>query len=59
MAHSRASFYASWLCPLQVTGAIVFANMGAAYGTAKSGVGISTMGVGKGGGKARELLRAW
>ena len=28
-----------------VTSAIVFANLGAAYGTAKSGVGISTMGV--------------
>merc|ERR1711950_71704 len=26
-------------------GAIVFANLGAAYGTAKSGVGISSMGV--------------
>merc|ERR1711979_180490 len=30
---------------LGVTAAIVFANVGAAYGTAKSGVGISTMGV--------------
>ena len=28
-----------------VTSAIVFANFGAAYGTAKSGVGISSMGV--------------
>lgn len=28
-----------------VASAIVFANMGAAYGTAKSGVGISSMGV--------------
>eukprot|EP00927_Polykrikos_kofoidii_P015333 TRINITY_DN167_c2_g1_i1.p1 TRINITY_DN167_c2_g1~~TRINITY_DN167_c2_g1_i1.p1 ORF type:complete len:168 (+),score=9.80 TRINITY_DN167_c2_g1_i1:64-567(+) len=28
-----------------VTSAIVFANVGAAYGTAKSGVGISSMGV--------------
>ncbi|CAE8620819.1 unnamed protein product [Polarella glacialis] len=28
-----------------VTSAIVFANMGAAYGTAKSGVGILSMGV--------------
>eukprot|EP00929_Paragymnodinium_shiwhaense_P024571 TRINITY_DN15075_c0_g1_i1.p2 TRINITY_DN15075_c0_g1~~TRINITY_DN15075_c0_g1_i1.p2 ORF type:complete len:172 (+),score=37.30 TRINITY_DN15075_c0_g1_i1:119-634(+) len=28
-----------------VTAAIVFANLGAAYGTAKSGVGISCMGV--------------
>merc|ERR1712226_425817 len=28
-----------------VTSAIVFANLGAAYGTSKSGVGISSMGV--------------
>lgn len=28
-----------------ITAAIVFANLGAAYGTAKSGVGISSMGV--------------
>eukprot|EP01084_Bolivina_argentea_P264912 448901_1 len=28
-----------------VASAIVFSNMGAAYGTAKSGVGISSMGV--------------
>eukprot|EP00397_Hematodinium_sp_SG-2012_P040727 GEMP01044681.1.p1 GENE.GEMP01044681.1~~GEMP01044681.1.p1 ORF type:complete len:196 (+),score=32.67 GEMP01044681.1:61-588(+) len=28
-----------------VTSAVVFANLGAAYGTAKSGVGISSMGV--------------
>merc|ERR1711879_484301 len=28
-----------------VTSSIVFANLGAAYGTAKSGVGISSMGV--------------
>ncbi|KAM3570109.1 hypothetical protein VYU27_007807, partial [Nannochloropsis oceanica] len=28
-----------------VTAAIVFANLGSAYGTAKSGVGISSMGV--------------
>merc|ERR1712160_122647 len=28
-----------------ITSAIVFANFGAAYGTAKSGVGISSMGV--------------
>lgn len=40
-------------CPLSapffgfmgVTSALVFANIGAAYGTAKSGVGISSMGV--------------
>mmetsp|Transcript_51016 Transcript_51016/g.110500 ORF Transcript_51016/g.110500 Transcript_51016/m.110500 type:complete len:172 (-) Transcript_51016:208-723(-) len=30
---------------LGVSAAIVFANLGAAYGTAKSGVGISSMGV--------------
>ncbi|KAA0149603.1 hypothetical protein FNF27_01388 [Cafeteria roenbergensis] len=28
-----------------VTGAIVFANLGAAYGTAKAGVGLASMGV--------------
>jgi V-type H+-transporting ATPase proteolipid subunit len=28
-----------------VASALVFANLGAAYGTAKSGVGISSMGV--------------
>ena len=28
-----------------VTSALVFANIGAAYGTAKSGVGIASMGV--------------
>merc|ERR1711941_199682 len=28
-----------------ITAAIVFANLGAAYGTAKSGVGIASMGV--------------
>merc|ERR1712072_613934 len=28
-----------------VTAAVVFANLGAAYGTAKSGVGVSSMGV--------------
>ena len=28
-----------------VTSALVFANLGAAYGTAKSGVGIASMGV--------------
>ena len=41
------------LCPttapffgfMGVTAALVFANLGAAYGTAKSGVGISSMGV--------------
>ena len=30
-----------------VTSALVFANLGAAYGTAKSGVGIASMGVGR------------
>merc|ERR1711971_1381224 len=28
-----------------ITSAVVFANLGAAYGTAKAGVGISSMGV--------------
>merc|ERR1711874_224327 len=36
-----ASFWAN----MGVSAAIVFANCGAAYGTAKSGVGISCMGV--------------
>ncbi|OQS05565.1 myosin [Thraustotheca clavata] len=44
---------ATELCPtsapffgfMGVTSALVFANLGAAYGTAKSGVGISSMGV--------------
>jgi len=30
---------------LGVAAALVFANLGAAYGTSKSGIGISTMGV--------------
>merc|ERR1712054_537622 len=41
------------LCPpsapffgfMGAAGALVFANLGAAYGTAKSGVGVSSMGV--------------
>merc|ERR1712232_823035 len=36
-----SSFYGM----LGVSASIVFANLGAAYGTAKAGVGISTMGV--------------
>ncbi|CEM10528.1 unnamed protein product [Vitrella brassicaformis CCMP3155] len=36
---------ASFFGFMGVTTAIVFANLGAAYGTAKSGVGISSMGV--------------
>lgn len=32
-------------CVAGVTAALVFANLGAAYGTAKSGVGIASMGV--------------
>ncbi|CAK4080650.1 unnamed protein product [Aphanomyces euteiches] len=47
------SLLASELCPtsapffgfMGVTSALVFANLGAAYGTAKSGVGIASMGV--------------
>merc|ERR1711934_834829 len=37
--------YAAFFGFLGLTSAIVFANFGAAYGTAKSGVGISAMGV--------------
>lgn len=36
---------ASFFGFMGVTSALVFANLGAAYGTAKSGVGISSMGV--------------
>jgi len=49
---SATSFLASVCDPssaffgyMGLTSAIVFANLGAAYGTAKSGVGISSMGV--------------
>merc|ERR1711939_947018 len=38
---SSAPFFGFMGC----AGALVFANLGAAYGTAKSGVGISSMGV--------------
>jgi V-type H+-transporting ATPase proteolipid subunit len=42
-------FYCSESAPffgfMGVSSALVFANLGAAYGTAKSGVGISSMGV--------------
>mmetsp|Transcript_56552 Transcript_56552/g.132659 ORF Transcript_56552/g.132659 Transcript_56552/m.132659 type:complete len:188 (-) Transcript_56552:87-650(-) len=41
MCDPIATFYGY----LGVSSAIVFANLGAAYGTAKSGVGISSMGV--------------
>eukprot|EP00403_Amphidinium_massartii_P039550 CAMPEP_0178448718 /NCGR_PEP_ID=MMETSP0689_2-20121128/42143_1 /TAXON_ID=160604 /ORGANISM="Amphidinium massartii, Strain CS-259" /LENGTH=173 /DNA_ID=CAMNT_0020073941 /DNA_START=21 /DNA_END=542 /DNA_ORIENTATION=+ len=41
MCDPISSFYGY----LGVSSAIVFANLGAAYGTAKSGVGISSMGV--------------
>eukprot|EP00933_Yihiella_yeosuensis_P082398 TRINITY_DN96262_c0_g1_i1.p1 TRINITY_DN96262_c0_g1~~TRINITY_DN96262_c0_g1_i1.p1 ORF type:complete len:178 (+),score=48.48 TRINITY_DN96262_c0_g1_i1:83-616(+) len=41
MCNPSANFFGM----LGVSSAIVFANMGAAYGTAKSGVGISSMGV--------------
>jgi len=44
-----AGFYCAESAPffgfIGVASALVFANMGAAYGTAKSGVGISSMGV--------------
>eukprot|EP00494_Astrolonche_serrata_P031725 UN31994 len=36
---------ASFFGFMGITSAIVFANLGAAYGTAKSGVGIASMGV--------------
>merc|ERR1719336_394269 len=41
MCNPTSSFFGF----MGVTSAIVFANLGAAYGTAKSGVGISSMGV--------------
>eukprot|EP00164_Ancoracysta_twista_P001067 GFYU01001389.1.p2 GENE.GFYU01001389.1~~GFYU01001389.1.p2 ORF type:complete len:175 (+),score=37.49 GFYU01001389.1:51-575(+) len=37
--------YASFFGFMGCTAALVFANLGAAYGTAKSGVGVSSMGV--------------
>merc|ERR1719237_322955 len=37
--------FSTFLGQLGVSSSIVFANLGAAYGTAKAGVGISTMGV--------------
>ena len=44
-----AGFYCTDAAPffgfMGVSSALVFANLGAAYGTAKSGVGISSMGV--------------
>uniref|UniRef100_A0A7S0FM93 V-type proton ATPase proteolipid subunit n=1 Tax=Pyrodinium bahamense TaxID=73915 RepID=A0A7S0FM93_9DINO len=42
---SRCDPSSSFWGMLGVSSAIVFANLGAAYGTAKSGVGISSMGV--------------
>lgn len=43
------NFYCGEAAPffgfMGVSSALVFANLGAAYGTAKSGVGISSMGV--------------
>ncbi|XP_034109785.1 V-type proton ATPase 16 kDa proteolipid subunit c-like [Drosophila albomicans] len=37
--------HACFFCVMGVTSAIVFTTMGAAYGTAKSGVGVATMAV--------------
>jgi len=37
--------YASFFGYMGIASALVFANLGAAYGTAKSGVGIASMGV--------------
>jgi len=45
-----------FLASLGVTSAIVFANLGAAYGTAKAGVGISCMGVLRGDLVMRSLI---
>ena len=48
---TRSAAYVHHLLPaaalsfMGVTSALVFANLGAAYGTAKSGVGIASMGV--------------
>eukprot|EP00742_Colponemidia_sp_Colp-10_P000206 GILJ01000234.1.p1 GENE.GILJ01000234.1~~GILJ01000234.1.p1 ORF type:complete len:188 (-),score=26.73 GILJ01000234.1:126-638(-) len=42
---AQCSPSASFFGFMGVTSALVFANLGAAYGTAKSGVGISSMGV--------------
>jgi len=35
----------AFFCFMGVTAAIVFPDLGAAYGTAKSGVGVSAMGI--------------
>merc|ERR1719197_404977 len=45
MEKATCSPAASFWANMGVSAAIVFANTGAAYGTAKSGVGISCMGV--------------
>jgi len=45
-----------FLASLGVTASIVFANLGAAYGTAKAGVGISCMGVTRGDLVMRSLI---
>merc|ERR1711869_33270 len=45
-----------FLASLGVSSAIVFANLGAAYGTAKAGVGISCMGVLRGDLVMRSLI---
>merc|ERR1711876_122531 len=45
LQENNESGTASFFGFMGVTSALVFANVGAAYGTAKSGVGISSMGV--------------
>ena len=49
LLQSTPGFYCAESAPffgfIGVAAALVFANLGAAYGTAKSGVGIASMGV--------------
>lgn len=45
MSGNNDAYTQSFFGFMGVTSALVFANLGAAYGTAKSGVGISSMGV--------------
>ena len=45
MSNPNDSFTQSFFGFIGVASALVFANLGAAYGTAKSGVGIASMGV--------------
>jgi len=43
--HDLCPVYAPFFGAMGVTAAIVFTCLGASYGTAKSGIGISSMGV--------------